>query len=186
MAGDTFPPSVGSFPPAWGRCRAAAPCPRSSRTRWCSPGWSSQWPWPGPRPACDQGSILCIDCELECLAQNTNIKCIIFSPASQCSPGHLTWSCWDPWGSKDPQGSPGTGTRWTWIRIVMKNKWRIISLHLFPPDGLCGAHSESQLHVLGRDLRRKNRYFNFGQINTVYCKGESALRLRYIQSTFCV
>ena len=50
MAGDTGPPSAGSSPPAGARCRGAPPCPRSSRTRWWSPGWSSRWPWPGPRP----------------------------------------------------------------------------------------------------------------------------------------
>ena len=69
MVGDTCPPSAGSFPPAWVRCRAAAPCPRSSRTRWCSPGWSSQWPWPGPRPACDQGSIFRKDLWMSCSKQ---------------------------------------------------------------------------------------------------------------------
>ena len=78
MAGDTFPPSAGSFPPAWVRCRAAAPCPRSCRTRWCSPGWSSLWPWPGPRPAWCPGSVFCRHFN-NFSAQNKTYFCKIFA-----------------------------------------------------------------------------------------------------------
>ena len=34
-----------------------------------------------------------------------------------------------------------------------------ISLHLFSPDCLCSAHSESQLHILGRDLQKNALHF---------------------------